>query len=122
MALTINESVRSGIPESFTQASTTPWISANTVVPERMDTSNKHYVHLICDVHKNYLVKNIIQIQGNFLELQNLTNYTGFIQDSIDFFHHIKICLVVSVFYSCPPPWDSGQLSSRESLTNITTA
>lgn len=33
--LTINESVRSGMPVSFTQASITPWISAVIVEPEQ---------------------------------------------------------------------------------------
>lgn len=33
--LTMNDSVRSGIPVSLTQASMTPWISAVMVEPER---------------------------------------------------------------------------------------
>lgn len=71
MVLTINESVRSGIPESFTQASITPWISANTVVPERTDTTNKHCLHFWYVIWgKNDITENIVQIQGHFLELQ----------------------------------------------------
>lgn len=67
-------------------------------------------------------MEKVVKIQGHFLELKNETKCTGFIQDGVNFFHHIKIGLVISVFNSCPPPWDSGQLSSRESLTNITAA
>lgn len=44
--LTINESVRSGMPVSLTQASITPWISAVMVEPEWKQRSNKR-LHVI---------------------------------------------------------------------------
>ena len=41
---TIKDSVKSGIPESLTQASMTPWISAHTVVPVDQSQASKNKI------------------------------------------------------------------------------
>lgn len=54
---TIKDIVRSGIPLSFTQASITPWISADTVVPGKGGATNLTYETL----HEEKGLQNIQQ-------------------------------------------------------------
>lgn len=54
---TIKDIVRSGIPLSFTQASITPWISADTVVPGKGGAINLTYETL----HEEKGLQNIQQ-------------------------------------------------------------
>lgn len=47
---------------------------------------------------------------------------TWFIENCINFFDHIKICLIVCVLDTSPSPWNIRQLTCWQSVSNIATS
>lgn len=55
----------------------------------------------------------------SFAAIKKAVVRTRFVQNGVYLLDHIEICLIIGVFNTSPPPWDIGQLTCWQCISNI---